>query len=63
VAELRKQVALAGVIGFSLCFIAPAIYLLLLVQTVFHGTLAPLSLASIQCPGAICGSSSCPWLA
>lgn len=51
VEALRKHVALTRVIGFSLCFLAPAIYLLLLVQMVFHGSPRPL----------IAGFHSVPW--
>lgn len=51
VEELRKHVAMARVIGFSLCFLAPAIYLLLLVQMAFHGNPRPL----------VAGFHSVPW--
>ncbi len=42
VMELRKHVVLARLLGFALCFLAPAIYLLVLVLVVFHGDLRPL---------------------
>ncbi|MBL0313435.1 MAG: hypothetical protein IPP78_12140 [Holophagaceae bacterium] len=42
VVELRKHVALTRILGFSLCFLAPAIYLALLVQMTFHGNYHPL---------------------
>ncbi len=42
VVELRKHVALARAIGFAVCFLAPAIYLILLVQIAFHGDSRPL---------------------
>ena len=42
VAELRKHVLMARVIGFALCIGAPAVYLFLLIQTAFHGNYQPL---------------------
>jgi F0F1-type ATP synthase membrane subunit c/vacuolar-type H+-ATPase subunit K len=51
VLELRKHLVLTRVLGFSLCFLAPAIYLLLLVQMVFHGDPHPL----------VAGFHSVPW--
>lgn len=50
VAALRKHVALTRVIGFALCFLAPAVYLLLLVQMVFRGNPRPLFAAFHSVP-------------
>lgn len=51
VSELRKHVALARLLGFSLCFLAPAVYLVLLVRLGFHGDHHPL----------LAGFHSVPW--
>lgn len=51
VAELRKHVVVARVIGFTLCFLAPGMYILLLVQMAFHGNPRPF----------LAGFHSVPW--
>lgn len=42
VVDMRRQLALVRVIGLSLCFLAPAAYLSVLIFTVFHGSPRPL---------------------